>query len=676
MVLSINFEPTIYEVKCPKCYAEREYSPKKPTTNVEHANFTCKKCKHRSSVWSNRIVSKKNVGKSKGNSKKGKKKGRKRNTKPKKSQKKVKSVPKRELLPLPLIDPGFLWFARWVSFPHYRGLFNWQEEHEALTKNAKYEMTLVPRDHGKSVKYTQKYQHQMWYKGYDVLLLGWTDRRKEIALFVYTFFNKYGLIETDRRTSPFHFRLVNGAKFDCYLITGKEALGMHSLGKEERFSNLTPQDIIDLKSAYDPKELMNMEDGIFDDKAFEKFIADRNRERKLWISIDDPIDIGFMKERWKEEDLELRFSSTLYSINPDKWSFTGTHKFEGDIFDFWIGRFGKKLVIYKKPPILPDGSLLCPEMFTHPSLSTYNEDIKTFTIDPKTQKKVDKTPKKDLDEIRHHIGEYAWSSDWCQEPHPVTGDIWDHVDFINMLDTPVDIKHDICFITVDRATTRKIEATTKKADYTGCLIGLRHKKTGFKIITHDFTDYIDIDNLLLILNDFIIEFHAKHEHMTLILIVETQGGGSDFVTLVRNSAQFIRDDGTLVTNKLRELCYIFELHNRTEKLQRIKDRLGPPLKNLLYKFLSTLKKAPIINQILSYPNCNKFDAIDSLANVEFILLEEFPYNPGGKDNVDAMLDLYKQYEDGTLDDNIDERAMDFQEVLFNKFAKEKRRNVF
>ncbi len=669
MVNLISLEPRLFDVQCPNCKTKRQYSPKKTSMTIKTMKFTCSNCHTQHRL-------KKHIIKEYKKPQKNTKKVRNKSRKSQKRQKKSKKTSKRELLPLPLIDPGFFWFSRWVSFPHYRGLFNWQEEHENLTKDSKYEMTLVPRDHGKSVKYTQKYQYEMWYKGFDVLLLGWTDRRKEIALFVYTFFNLYGLIETDRRTSPFHFRLVNGAKFDCYLITGKEALGMHSLGKEERFSNLTPQDITDLKSAYDPKELMKMADGIFDDKAFEKFIADRNRERKLWISIDDPIDIGFMKERWKEEELELRFSSTLYSINPDKWSFTGTHKFEGDIFDFWIGRFGNKLVLYKKPPILPDGSLLCPEMFTHPDLPSYNEDIKTFYIDPKTKKKISITPKKDLDEIRHHIGPYAWSSDWCQDPHPVTGDVWDHVDFINVLDSPIDLRHDICFITVDRATTRKTEAFVKKADYTGCLIGLRHKKTGFKIVTHDFTDYIDIDELLIILNDFVIEFHARHEHMTLLLIVETQGGGSDFITLVRNSARFIRADGSFVVNKLRELCYIFELHNSTEKIQRLKDRLGAPLKNLLYKFMSTLKKSPVVNQILSYPNCNKFDAIDALANVEFILLEEFPFEYGDKGRTEAMIDLYRQYEEGSLDAHIDQKeGVDYKDLLFNKF-KDKRRDVF
>lgn len=578
--------------------------------------------------------------------------------------KKKGNEPSKDILPLPKVDPGFEWFCRWVSFPHYRGLFEWQKEHEVLTKDAKYEMTLVPRDHGKSVKYTQKYEYKMWYKGFDVLLLGWTDRRKEIALFVYTFFHKYGLIETDKRTSPYHFRLTNGAKFDCYLISGKEVLGMHSLGKEARFVNLTPEDIEELKSAYDPTELNSLEDGLFDDEAFAKFIEDRNKERKLWISIDDPLDISFMKERYREEDLELRFSSTLYSINPDKWSFTGTHKFEGDIFDFWMGRFGNKLVIYKKPPILEDGSLLCPEMFTHPSLDSYDDDLKAG--------------KKDLDEIRQHIGPYAWSSDWCQEPHPTTGEVWEFVDYVYMLETPVEVKHDLCFISVDRATTRKTEAAIKKADYTGCTIGVRELKTGFKIITHDFTDYIDIDELILKVNDFVFEFHNKHKKIMIVLIVETQGGGSDFVTIIRNSAHFIRADGTLVKNYIREICYIEELHNSGEKKQRIKDRLGAPLKNLIYKFLTTLEKSPIVNQILSFPNCNKFDAIDDLANVEFVLLEKYFLEPGGKNRVERTIQLFKDYEKGILGSSLEEQETTPMALLseLGKKIKTKKRTVF
>lgn len=635
------------KVTCPKCNNQQIYNVRK--TIPKHPKTQCKTCKY---FFYIRRSDLKPIKRNQKNIKK--------NQESKKGNKEVS----KDLLPLPKEDPGFFWFCRWVSFPRYKGLFNWQKEHYMLTKDAKYEMTLVPRDHGKSVEYTERYEYMMWYKGYDVLLLGWTDRRKEIALFVYTFFHKYGLIETDKRTSPYHFRLTNGAKFDCYLISGKEVLGMHSLGKEERFADLTPEDIKELKAAYDPSELASLEDGLFDDKAFENFIKDRNRERKLWISIDDPLDISFMKERYREEELELRFSSTLYSINPNKWSFTGTHKFEGDIFDFWIGRFGSKLVIYKKPPILPDGSLLCPEMFTHPSLSTYDEDLKA--------------EKKDLDEIRQHIGEYAWSSDWCQEPHPVTGDVWEFVDYVYTLDTPIETKHDLCFITVDRATTRKTEATKKKADYTGCVIGLRELKTGFKIITHDFTDYIDIDDLILKINDFVFEFHQKHKKIMIVLIVETQGGGSDFVTLIRNSAHFIREDGTIVKNYIRDICFIEELHNKGDKKQRIKDRLGAPLKNLIYKFLTTLEKFPIVNQILSFPNCNKFDAIDGLANVEFILLVKYFLEPGEKNRIEQTIDLFNDYEKGILESPLDEKGtpMDKDFLLKFKRDRDKRKTVF
>jgi hypothetical protein len=142
---------------------------------------------------------------------------------------------------LPVADPGYFKFMRWLSVPEYGGLYRWQKEHHRLTWEATYSMTLAPRDHGKSVEYNGKYQWAIQYQEMDVLLLGWTDRRKEIAQYVYNFFSYYGLVKKDKRSSPFHFQIVNGGRFDCYLITSKETLGMHSEGTQARFSDMTEQ---------------------------------------------------------------------------------------------------------------------------------------------------------------------------------------------------------------------------------------------------------------------------------------------------------------------------------------------------------------------------------------------------------------------------------------------------
>jgi phage terminase large subunit-like protein len=535
--------------------------------------------------------------------------------------------------PLPLDDPGFEKFCKYLSYPAYKGLFEWQKREHELTKDAKYSMTLVHRKSGKSVLFNNKYQYRMKYRNYDILLLGWTARYKEIAVYVYNFFEFHGLIDRDKRTSPFHFRTKDGGQFDCYLITSKDTLGKHSEGLQDRYENMTQKDWEEYKALFQGN-FENDENRVFTEKELQEFVDSRKgTERKLWISIDDPIDMSFKKERHKEESLELHFNSTLLGIQPDKWSFTGTRKFEGDFFDFIQSKFKDDLVAYIRGTRDLDGTLLCPEMFTHPDESTYEADIKDG--------------KEDLGKLREHVGEYVWHSDFEQNPHPVAGEVWDHIKFRYILDTPLVRKHDLCFITIDRATTRVSEARTKKADFTGCLIGVREKKTGRRIITHDFTGYIDIDTLLNKVNEFVIEFKSKYRQMRIVLIVEKQGGGSDFITLAKKSSKFINSNGEAVDNKIPELCVIEEIHNTGEKLQRIKDRLGAPLKNERIELMSTLKNSEIATEILDFPHSAKLDAIDGLANSEFIILEKYPVAMITGDPIKELTLMYKKAHEPT-----------------------------
>lgn len=540
--------------------------------------------------------------------------------------KQVKQNVDPELLPLEPTDPGILRFARWWSYPRYKGFYKWQKESHDILWPSVYGMELVHRDAGKSIKYSVEYQWAMLYKDFDVLLLGWTARRKEIAAFVFAFFKQYDLIDMDKRTSPFHFRLKNGGKFDCYLITGKEVLGMHSLGKQERFMDLSKEERAELKAILE----MGKEDEnkVLTDEELDKFILARQESpRKLWISIDDPIDISFMRERYREDDLENRFDSTLYSINPDKWSFTGTHKFEGDIFDFWRNKFKEKLVIYKRGPINDDGSLLCPEKFTYPGLSTYQEDLKKG--------------KKNLDEIRQHIGEYAWHSDWCQDPHPITGEVWDKIEEVWFLDSPMHKHYNLLWITVDRATTTKITS-----DYTGCVIGLRELGTGHRIIIDDFTGVTTFIDLLILINDYVTEWRAKYEHMIIQLIVERQGGGDDFIAMAKSLKEFIKViDGkeVRIPNRIPEICAIELVWNSAkdgDKESRIKERLYAPIKNGFLKILRRLRGSEIYNNIMSFPNNPYMDAIDGLANVEHVMLS----NPvPSSDYLERMNELYRKH---------------------------------
>ena len=528
--------------------------------------------------------------------------------KEKKKEKKEKKEEKSDelIITLPKEDPGFFDFSKFFAFPRYAGLFNWQKEHHKHTWKSIYEETLVPRDHGKSVEYTHKYEWAMWYQDYDVLLLGWTDRRKSVALDVYTFFKSQGLIEIDKRSSPYHFRLTNGSKFDCYLITSKETLGMHSIGRQNRFTNLTDNEWDHFESLYRKDE--NEE---FDRKTIQKFVKERlSSVKKLWISIDDPIDISFSKERHKEETLELHFNSSLYPIHPDKWSFTGTHKFMGDFFTFIENKFGEDLVIYKRSTRYPDGSLLCPERFTHPDLETYEKDLEPLIG---KNKLIIRDPKRDLATLRKHVGEFTWWSEYEQDPHPITGDVWKYIKTVDLLDDPVERNYDICWITIDRATTMK-----KTSSYTGCIVGLRHKSTGFKVITHDFTQHITLEGLLIKLNNFVIDFKKKYLRVNIIIIVETQGGGDDFLEMARSRAYFMYQ-GKLIPNKIATLCELKGIHNVGEKLQRIHDRLYLPIKNELIGIMSTLEKSEIYIEILRFPHSNFLDGVDGLANMEYEL---------------------------------------------------------
>ncbi len=519
--------------------------------------------------------------------------------------------------PLPIKDPGFELFCEFFSYPAYSGLFQWQKDHHKLTWDAKFEMTLVHRKAGKSVLYNNKYQWAIQYKNFDVLLLGWTSRYKEIAVYVYNFFEFYGEIETDRRTTPFHFRTKNGGRFDCFLITSKETLGMHSEGLQDRFEKMSQEDWETYKSLFHGN-FEKDEERIFNEQELKEFIESRKgSERKLWISIDDPIDISFMKERHKEETLELHFNSTLYGIQPDKWSFTGTRKFEGDFFDFISSKFGDKLIKYIEGTIKIDGSLLCPEMFTHPKLLTYQEDLKKYYINENGDK-IDIIPKEDLSEIRADVGEYVWFSDYEQDPHPITGEVWDYLAFESLVKAPRNRFHDICFITIDRATTTK-----KTSALTGCVIGLREIGTGNRIIIDDYSGKISLDQLLIKINDFVIKFRAQEPNINIIIVVETQGGGNDFITMANNIREFIKEDGSKIQNMIAEISIIVPVHNTGDKEGRIKDRLLAPIINEKIRFLNSLRNSEIVKEILNFPHSAKLDAIDALANSEYILLTRF-----------------------------------------------------
>ena len=355
---------------------------------------------------------------------------------------------------------SFVHFCKYHSFPLYKGLYRWQEDWFKAVWPWKYSLTLVSRDHGKSIGHSDLCQWAMSAKDSDILYLGWTSRRKQIAQFVYNFFLQRGELIIDKASSPYHFRTVYGTSFDTYSVKSKEILGMHEVGIMER-------EIID------------------ENRYLEDFV--RTTEKPLIMIIDDAIDSTFRKERHKETDLEEFFLSTIVNINPDKLMTVGTKKFEDDFYQFIQEVYEDDMIVYKRTPFLdpqdprygkesdnPD-NLLCPERWIsekHPDYELYLDLLDRKKNGQKPEKWVkyeqELVRKKDLKKKRKIAGEYWWGSEYMQDPHPITGEIWEKVHYtLNFKGTAF---YDLCCITIDRATT-----TNAKSDETGIITFFREK---------------------------------------------------------------------------------------------------------------------------------------------------------------------------------------------------------
>ncbi len=217
-------------------------------------------------------------------------------------------------------------------FP-YTILYKWQYELFKHLEENDMSLIVVARDHGKSVLLVMYIEYLLDVKKMDVMLLGWTDRRKQLAEFIYVYFLRNNLITTESvvKNTANHFKTKDGNRFDCYGLKDKAILGMHA-------------DIYGSKQG-------------------------------LCLIIDDPIDESFEMYPSKERDLENRWESTIANINPNKTIICGTRKFEGDFLDYIQKSYKDKIAIFFRTPINADGSLLCPERWTFEKLAQKRAEI-------------------------------------------------------------------------------------------------------------------------------------------------------------------------------------------------------------------------------------------------------------------------------------------------------------
>ncbi len=655
------------ESKIARCIDIIKYNPH-PSTEQIHGIMADVGCKQRTVYRAMKVVRDANerkaneeakaaiVAAKKASRKKPKKgQGRKLSHNPNKavSSAAFQPTPSKPKIPLIRKDMSFPHFCKYHSFPFYNGLYRWQVDWFKTIWQWKYSLTLVSRDHGKSIGHSNICQWVMSAKNYDILYLGWTSRRRDIAQFVYNFFLQRDELVIDKASSPYHFKTIYGTRFDTFSVKSKEILGKHEVGTLDR-------EIID------------------ENRYLEDFL--RDSENPLLMIIDDAIDDTFWKERHKEEDLERFFQSTIANINPDKMMTVGTKKFEKDFYQFIQDVYEEDLIVYKRTPFLDPtdkrygqeednpSNLLCPERWihhTHPQYDQYldlHEQIK-LGKDPKTFVETERAllKLKDLTKKRKIAGEYWWSAEYMQDPHPITGEIWDKV-HNSILGFSGTAFYDLACISIDRATT-----TGKKSDETGITMMFREKEIHYRqdaegkeipihnyLVTQDLTQKIRITDLIALIDNMYESFMTTYRGVIrLVIVVEKQGGGDDFIVLAEDMGK-------------RWAHLIIPVHNTRNKWDRIEDNLGTPIQTAEILFINALNTSKLVTQILTAPYSQKIDAIDSLSN-GYYECEKLPQvNRNAKENVERLKHHRQETE-------VQKKSW---ETLAMNLLKQNRRSVF
>lgn len=529
------------------------------------------------------------------------------------------------IAPRPLPGIQFQKFVEDFAYPRYGGLFEFQMEIFRMTWQSKWSMINLPRDHGKSIYLAFLCEWAME-DGWDILYLGWTDRRKEIAEFVYAYFvlqNQIASRKIKQSTSG-HFQINNGCKFDTYLVTAKEVLGMHAMGK-------TLDQI----------------------------------ERKLLIIIDDPIDETFREERHKEYKLENKWKSTISNINPNKIMFVGTKKFEEDFFYFIKRTYTKKhgLVHYYRRSHLCTPNIEHLSMFygdlTHKYKFSelpaeeqnlmldkakldpcYNPDLKypdlRFIPGLPPEKNLlcpERWTQSDLNLKREEVGEYWWHSEYEQNPHPITGEVWESLQYIPTIDAWQ--AYDMGMIIIDAATAEEakkagtpMEKKLQAVHYTGIVVVLRHMPTKEKHVIFDLTGEYNFQAKMKIIEEYYRMLRHKNINMKVKVVIEKQGGGDDIVSAAQASRKYSFG------------AHIIDIHQKRDKIMRIDDYLRVPINKGKVKFVFNLRYSELVNEILNFPYPEKLDAIDALATG----IHEFENHEIGltKEEIRTLIDTIRQ----------------------------------
>lgn len=378
-----------------------------------------------------------------------------------------------------------------------------------------------------------------------------------------------------------------------------------------------------------------------------------------YLAFDDII-----KKKWSEKPSEVKKAKNQWNYNlryvrKKGLMIFGTRKFIGDPLEH-LEHMIPEMYIDIKTPYVMEGKF--PTWKPVIDKATGREIVavpELYSWEDLERKKV--VPEEDGEDPK-----LAFQAEMMQNPMPTAGKRWTSVAYI------MELEHmnyyDICFIYIDRATTVK-----ESSDYTGLLQGYRRRETGIRIVTNDWTDHILLEKLLFNLSKFIDLQHRKYEHLMFVIIVEKQGGGDDFEESVKMRSDF-EWKGIKIHNWIREVAYVHTVTSTGDKKKRIRDRLGAPIDNEMIQFMAYLKKSEVVNNILDYPYNNKIDALDALSTGDWTLMLTYPVVK--TDYVKDIIEIYKQYEEGTLEDPL-EKKEDPMKVLERRIlGLHKKRTVF